>query len=62
MLRRRSGRDPAGTVLKDLSLPAAQHTEVTLGGQVVVTRNGSLFVLSSTERGIEVHVAVAPGE
>ncbi len=54
--------DPAGTILKDLSLPAEQHTEVTLGGQVAVAQDGSLYVLSSTERGIEVHVAGAPGD
>jgi hypothetical protein len=47
-------------VLKDISLPISQHTEINFNGQVAVAQDGSIYVLSSTERGIEVHFVSAP--
>jgi hypothetical protein len=50
----------AGDVLKDVTLPNGQYSEVNFNGQVAVAQDGSLYVLSATERGIEVHYVGAP--
>jgi hypothetical protein len=47
--------DLAGNVVKDVTLPNDQYSEINFNGQVAITQAGSLYVLSSTERGIEVH-------
>lgn len=52
--------DPAGAVLKDVSLPYGQYTEINFNGQTAVGADGSLYALSSTERGIEIHYVKAP--
>jgi hypothetical protein len=52
--------DPAGVVLKDVSLPYGQYTEINFNGQTAVGADGSLYALSSTERGIEIHFVEAP--
>ena len=52
--------DPAGLVLKDVTLPNSQYTEINFNGQVAVAQDGSLYVLNSTERGIEIHYVEAP--
>lgn len=52
--------DPAGVVLKDVSLPYGQYTETNFNGQTAVGADASLYALSSTERGIEVHYVRAP--
>ena len=52
--------DPAGLVLKDVTLPNSQYTEINFNGQVAVAQDGSLYVLNSTERGIEIHFVGAP--
>ena len=51
--------NPAGLVLKDITLPHGQYTVVP-GGQAAVARDGSLYLMSSTENGLEIHVAEAP--
>jgi hypothetical protein len=52
--------DPAGHVLKDATLPNSQHTEINFNGQVAVSPDGSLYAMSSTERGVEIHYTAAP--
>jgi hypothetical protein len=52
--------DSSGRVLKDVTLPNSQHTEINFNGQVAVAEDGSLYVLNSTERGIEIHYVGAP--
>jgi hypothetical protein len=53
--------DPNGEVLKDVSLPNEQYSELSPGGgQVAVARDGSLYVMSSTKNGIEIHFEAAP--
>jgi hypothetical protein len=52
--------DPAGLVLKDITLPKDQFTEINFNGQVAVAQDGSLYTMSSTERGIQIHYAAAP--
>ena len=44
--------DLEGNILKDVTLPSGQYSEMSFDGQVVVAADGSLYVLSSTERGI----------
>lgn len=53
--------DDAGAVLKDVTLPKGQHSEINFNGQVAVTQDGSLYAMGSTERGIEVHGVKPPG-
>ena len=50
----------SGGILKDVNLPSGRFTELSLYGQVAVTGDGSLYVLGSTERGIEIHYTKAP--
>jgi len=53
--------DPAGVVLKDVSLPNEQYSELSPGGgDVAVAQDGSLYVMSSTKNGIEIHFEEAP--
>lgn len=52
--------DPSGNVLKDVSLPNDQFSEILVHGQVSIDNDGSLFVLGSTPRGIEVRYIKAP--
>ncbi len=51
--------DPAGVVLKDVSLPNEQYSGFSSGG-VAVAQDGSLYVMSSTQNGIEIHFEAAP--
>jgi hypothetical protein len=52
--------DPAGFVLKDVTMPNSQYSEINFNGQVAVAQDGSLYVMSSTKRGIEIHFVNAP--
>lgn len=52
--------DPSGVILKDVTLQRGNYTEFSLYGQVAVAQDGSLYVLSSTKRGIEIHYIGAP--
>lgn len=52
--------DPTGNVLKDVTLPNGGYTEINFNSQAAVVLDGSLFTLSSTERGIEIHFVAAP--
>jgi hypothetical protein len=50
----------AGAVLKDVTLPKGDYSEINFNGQVAVANDGSLYVMSSTQRGIEIHYVKAP--
>ncbi len=52
--------DPSGVILKDVTLQRGNYTEFALYGQVAVAQDGSLYVLGSTEQGIEIHYVSAP--
>jgi hypothetical protein len=52
--------DSSGTVLNDVTLPNGLYTEVNFDGQATVSQDGSLYMMSSTERGIEIHYVCAP--
>jgi hypothetical protein len=53
--------DPTGKVLKDVSLPNHDlYSEIYLYGQLATDPAGSLYVLGSTENGIEVRLLKAP--
>jgi hypothetical protein len=52
--------DPMGKVLKDVTLPNGQFSEMSFDGQTAVAQEGSLYVMSSTKRGIEIHFEGAP--
>jgi hypothetical protein len=53
--------DPSGEVMKDVILPNNnQYSEINPYGQVATDQYGSLYVLGSTERGIEVRFVKAP--
>jgi hypothetical protein len=52
--------DPAGEVLKDVTLPDDEFTEINFNSQAAVGADGSLYVMSSTKRGIEIHFIGAP--
>jgi len=52
--------DSSGTVLKDVTLPNDQYSEVNIQGQVAIDKSGSLYILGSTVRGIEVRFVKAP--
>lgn len=51
--------DPAGLVLKDVSLSDEEYT-VAGYGRVAITEDGSLYGMSSTRNGIEIHFEAAP--
>ena len=50
----------SGTILKDVTLPNDQFSELYPQGQVAIDQSGSLYVLGSTVRGIEVRFYKAP--
>jgi len=52
--------DPEGSVLKDVTLPNEQYTQLSLYGDLVTAQDGSLYLLSSTKQGIGVHFVSAP--
>jgi hypothetical protein len=52
--------DDAGIVIKDVTLPKGDYSEINFNGQVAVAQDGSLYVMSSTERGIDAHLERAP--
>lgn len=52
--------DSTGNVLKDVTLPDGEYTEINFNSQAAVGADGSLYTLSSTERGMEIHFAEAP--
>jgi hypothetical protein len=52
--------DPEGAILKDITLPYSQYTEINFNGQSAVAVDGALYSMSSTERGIEIHYVSAP--
>lgn len=53
--------DPTGKVLKDVTLPNNdRYSEIYLDGQLANDRYGSLYVLGSTEKGVEVRFVKAP--
>jgi len=52
--------DSSGDVLKDVTLRNNQYSEVPFLGQVAFDKSGSLYVLGSTERGIEVRFVEVP--
>lgn len=52
--------DPSGNVLQDVTLPGSDdYSEIDLDGKVAIDQYGSLYMLVSTSRGIEVrHIEV----
>ena len=50
----------SGNVLKDVTLPNDQYSEVEPYGQIAINQSGSLYVLGSTVKGIEVRFVKAP--
>ena len=51
--------DLAGLILKDVTLPNGQYS-VLSDGQMAIAQDGSLYVMSSTKNGIEIHFEEAP--
>jgi len=51
---------PAGVVQKDITLPKGTYSEINFNGQTAVAQDGSLYVISSTSQGIEVHYVKPP--
>ena len=49
-----------GEILKDVSVPNGLYTEMSFDGRTAVGADGSLYVLSSSERGIDVNLINAP--
>ena len=52
--------DPAGLILKDVTLPNGMYSVLSASGQMAVAQDGSFYLMSSTKNGIEVHFAAAP--
>lgn len=52
--------DEAGKVLKDVTLPREEFSEINPIGRTSVTSDGALYFLRSTENGIEVCTVPAP--
>lgn len=52
--------DEAGKVLKDVTLPREEFSEINPIGRTSVTSDGALYFLRSTENGIEVRTVPAP--
>jgi hypothetical protein len=52
--------DEAGKVLKDVTLPREEYTEIKPVGRTSVRSDGGLYYLRSTEKGIEVRFVPAP--
>ena len=57
---RASGSMRSGKVLKDVTLPREEYSEINPFGRTSVTPDGSLYFLRSTESGIEVRFVNAP--
>lgn len=51
--------DPTGRVLKDVILPNSAYSMLSYG-DIAVAQDGSLYVMSSTKNGIEIHFETAP--
>jgi hypothetical protein len=51
--------DPAGLVMKDVTLPNAHYSVLSVS-DMAVAQDGSLYVMSSTKNGIEIHFEEAP--
>jgi hypothetical protein len=52
--------NPAGFILKDVTLPNGLYSVLSAAGKMAVAQDGSFYVMSSTKNGIEVHFAAAP--
>jgi hypothetical protein len=52
--------DGSGKVLKDVTLPKEEYSEINSVGRTSVARDGSLYFMRSTENGIEVRFVKAP--
>lgn len=52
--------DPAGKIPKDITLPNDQFSEVYFLSRVATDQEGSIYVLESTPKGIEVRFVKAP--
>jgi hypothetical protein len=52
--------DEAGKVLKDITLPREEYSEINPFGRSTIMPDGSLYFLRSTENGIEVRFVNAP--
>lgn len=52
--------DSSGKVLEDISLPNNQFSEIQAHGQVSIDNDGSLYILGSTPKGIEIRYIKAP--
>jgi len=52
--------DKSGKVLKDVTLPREEYSEINPIGRASVTPDGSLYFLRSTENGIQVRFVKAP--
>lgn len=52
--------DETGKVLKDVTLPREEYTEINPDGRTSVRSDGGLYYLRSTEKGIEVRFVPAP--
>jgi hypothetical protein len=52
--------DASGQVLQDVSLPNEQYSEVYFLTQVAIGQEGSIYVLGSTPRGVNVRFVPAP--
>jgi len=52
--------DPSGNVLKDVTMPNDQYSEVYFLSQVAIDQDGSVYVLGSKPGGIEVRFGKAP--
>lgn len=50
----------AGDILKDVTIPNGQYSDMAFEGQVAIAEDGSLYVMSSTASGIEIHYVKAP--
>ena len=52
--------DAGGQVLKDVTLPNGLYAETNFHGQSAMREDGSLYLMSSTKWGIEIHIVAAP--
>lgn len=52
--------DASGMVLQDITLPRDDYSEVNSKGRMAVDSQGSLYVMESTEKGIEIRFVKSP--
>ena len=52
--------DASGKVLKDVTLPKEDYSEINSVGRTGIMPDGSLYFLRSTESGIEMRFVIAP--